>query len=180
MVGSIFYSLDIVPDDLDITLGPDNLVSKCQVVGVSAELPGPVVDVLDLLLQSLLKADEELGILSLEPSPLNVLWLPREMWIRREILREILSRDHCAQIWLLISQDYLSSLVQGLLHCIGSLFILGLIPAGTVGSLTAGSPPFGLTGFSWFCCLLPGHDFLGSLPLHSLIALFLLLGTAGR
>ena len=150
MVGSIFYSLDIVPDDLDITLGPDNLVSKCQVVGVSAELPGPVVDVLDLLLQSPLKADEELGILSLEPSPLNVLWLPREKWIRREILRDILSTDHCAQIWLLISQDYLSSLVQGLLHCIGSLFILGLIPAGTVGSLTAGSPPFDLTGFSWF------------------------------
>ena len=73
MVGFIFYSLDIVPDDLDITLGPDNLVSKCQVVEVSAKLPGPVVDVLDLLLQSPFKADKELGILSLEHSPLNVL-----------------------------------------------------------------------------------------------------------
>ena len=74
---------------MDLTLGPDNLVSKCQVVGVSAEFPGPVIDVLDLFLQSPLKADEELGILSLEPSPLNVLWLPREKWIRRELLREI-------------------------------------------------------------------------------------------
>ena len=93
MVSSIFYSLDIVPDDLDITLGPDNLVSKCQVVEVSAKLPGPVVDVLDLL-QTPLKADGELGILSLEPSPFNVLWAPRHRWMRREILREMLSRDH--------------------------------------------------------------------------------------
>ena len=87
MVSSIFYSLDIVPEDLDIPLGPDNLVS-------SAKLPGPVVDVLDLLLQSLLKADEELGILSLEPSPLNVLWALRQSWMRRKILREMWSRDH--------------------------------------------------------------------------------------
>ena len=94
MVSSIFYSLDIVPDDLDITLVPDNLVCKCEVVGISAELPGPVVDVLDLLLQSPLKADEELGILSLEPSPLNILRALRQRQMRREILREMLSRDH--------------------------------------------------------------------------------------
>ena len=79
MVISILDSLDAVPDDLNLTLGPDDLVSKCQVVGVSAKLPGPVINVLDLLLQIPLKADEELGILSLKPSPLNVLWLPREM-----------------------------------------------------------------------------------------------------
>ena len=171
MVGSILFSLDTVPEDLDLILGPDNLVSKYLVVGVSAELPVLVVDVLDLLLQSPLKADEELGILSLEPSPLNVLWLPREKWIRREILREILSRDHCAQIWLLISQDYLSSLVQGPFHCLGSLFILGLIPAGTVGSLTTGSLPFGFTGFSGFCCLLLGLGLLGvSLFVHFLFS----------
>ena len=133
----------------------------------------------NLLLQIPLQAGNELGILGLMPSPLNVLWSLTEKKTRRKVLREPLSRDHCAPIWLLISQDYLSSLVQGPFHCLGFLFILGLIPAGTVRSLTTGSPPFGFTRFSGFCCLLLGLGLLGSLPLCLLLVLFPLPGTSG-
>ena len=73
MVGFILGSLDTVLEDLDLILGLDNLVSKCKVVGINGELPMPVTDVLELLLQSLLQVNEELRILGLEPYPLNIL-----------------------------------------------------------------------------------------------------------
>ena len=94
MVGSILGSLDTVLEDRDLILEPDHLVSQCHVVWIDGELPLPVTDVHELLLQSLLQFDEELWILSLEPSPLNVLRVPRQSWMRRKISREMLSRDH--------------------------------------------------------------------------------------
>ena len=93
MVGSILGSLDTVLEDRKLTLGLDHLVSQCHVVGIDGELPLPVADVLELLLQSLLQVDEELRVLGLESSPLNVLWVLRQSWMRRKVLREILSRD---------------------------------------------------------------------------------------
>ena len=140
----------------------------------------PAIDVLDLLLQILLQAGKELGILSLAPSPLNILWLLREKRTRRKVLREPLSRDHCAPIWLLISQDYLSFLVQGPFHGLGFLFILGLTPAGTVGSLTARNLPFVLTGLLGFCCFLLGLSLLGNLLLCSLLVVFPPSGSTGE
>ena len=84
MVSSILKS---VPDDLNLTLGLDDLVSEMSFVWVGSEFPGPNADVLLLLLQVPLKDAEEVGVLGLYSSSLNVLWPLLEIWVWREILR---------------------------------------------------------------------------------------------
>ena len=94
MIGPIPDPLNDFLDDLSLSLSLDDVLSKQPVEGLTAGFPGEDAFVFPLPLQAPLQGTEELGVLGLCSSPLNILWQPLEEWRRRGILRKISSRSY--------------------------------------------------------------------------------------